>query len=143
MAQLKKPKEADMYPSPDHLERTRRVLGCKDIHGAYFAHNLILLSRTSEDHDWLKKITSNSYFHSMKDQPGMMIHDDHFDCFYEFEKLGYLEKNTRTKYAITDFFMKKMKWAKYPAVEWFMLKMGWIKYTITELFMEKIPRTSD
>lgn len=129
MTKLKTPKEADMYPNKEHLEKTMRVLRCKNIHGAYFAHNLILLSRISEDHDWLKRLTSNAYLSALKDVPCIILHGDHFDCFKEFTELGYLERvpEDEPKEDLDDQ-VEKM----FPGM-----------YAITKKFMEKIPRFSD
>lgn len=129
MAELKTPKEADMYPDKEHLEKTMRVLKCKNIHGAYFAHNLILLSRISEDHDWLKRLTSNVYLNALKDVPGIILHDDHFDCFEEFTELGYLEsvKEDGPKEDLGDQAEKI-----FPGM-----------YAVTKKFKETIPRFKD
>lgn len=129
MTKLKTPKEADMYPDKEHLEKTMRVLKCKNIHGAYFAHNLILLSRISEDHDWLKRLTSNVYLNALKDVPGIILHDDHFDCFKEFAELRYLEKVSEYEpEEDPDDQSKKM----FPGM-----------YAITKKFMETMPKFSD
>ncbi|MFA7192504.1 MAG: hypothetical protein WC089_04385 [Candidatus Paceibacterota bacterium] len=129
MAKLKTPKEADMYPDKEHLEKTMRALKCRNIHGAYFAHNLILLSRISEDHDWLKRLTSNAYLSALKDVPGIILHGDHYDCFKEFTELEYLERvlEDEPKEELDDQSEEML-----PGM-----------YAITKKFMETMPKFSD